>query len=465
VSTDPKTNPDHLDDADLDQPSTPEAIATAAIIERFGGIRPLAGKLDIPVTTVQGWKNRGVIPPSRHAEIIAAAARHNIMLDDLELAFAAEPAESTADTYHSTPKPYASLVTPPLGKNGLHSVWLALVTTIFVVLAVSVALAGFYMVKQKENQLEKRVAGLESNTRMAPSLEARLAALEATRQATADPATAPHLQDIDRRLAELGTTASQVALLSQKVSDLQATSGNHDLLTQTVTTLQGSVQTLSQSLEGLREKVTQLSGQVGERRLESAHQFALLLSIGQLRAAAQTAQPFDVELNAARNLAHGDSDFSPDLDALATYAGDGAPTMNDLRLEFSDIATEIVRSNVVGSGKSWFRQALYRLGSVISVRKIGSKSHDNTAEVLVSRAEGKLEEDDLAGAVQSLAGLTGLPKDVASAWVEAANRRLAVDAALASLSSNLVERAETLGASPAPVATGVASQPSASPVP
>ncbi len=50
------------------------------IIARFGGIRPMAAKLGVPVTTVQGWKERGTIPRKREADIRAAAARHGIAL-------------------------------------------------------------------------------------------------------------------------------------------------------------------------------------------------------------------------------------------------------------------------------------------------------------------------------------------------------------------------------------------------
>jgi hypothetical protein len=59
------------------------------IIARFGGIRPMAAKLGIAVTTVQGWKERGTIPQPRHAQILAAAEAENITLDPAELAAAA----------------------------------------------------------------------------------------------------------------------------------------------------------------------------------------------------------------------------------------------------------------------------------------------------------------------------------------------------------------------------------------
>lgn len=53
------------------------------IIERFGGIRPMAAKIDTPVTTVQGWKKRNVIPAARRDQILAAAQDNNIDLGDI----------------------------------------------------------------------------------------------------------------------------------------------------------------------------------------------------------------------------------------------------------------------------------------------------------------------------------------------------------------------------------------------
>jgi len=53
------------------------------IIERFGGIRPMAAKIDTPVTTVQGWKKRDVIPATRREQILTAAQDNNIDISDI----------------------------------------------------------------------------------------------------------------------------------------------------------------------------------------------------------------------------------------------------------------------------------------------------------------------------------------------------------------------------------------------
>lgn len=53
------------------------------IIERFGGIRPMATKINVPVTTVQGWKKRNVIPGNRRDEILHAAKQLGLDLSDI----------------------------------------------------------------------------------------------------------------------------------------------------------------------------------------------------------------------------------------------------------------------------------------------------------------------------------------------------------------------------------------------
>jgi ribosomal protein S16 len=50
------------------------------IIEKFGGINPMARKLKIPPSTVQGWKDRGFIPSKRQTEILNAAPEWNVDL-------------------------------------------------------------------------------------------------------------------------------------------------------------------------------------------------------------------------------------------------------------------------------------------------------------------------------------------------------------------------------------------------
>lgn len=55
--------------------------AVDAIIEKFGGLTPLSRALGHKhVSTVQGWKDRGVIPARRQPEVLAAAERLGIAM-------------------------------------------------------------------------------------------------------------------------------------------------------------------------------------------------------------------------------------------------------------------------------------------------------------------------------------------------------------------------------------------------
>ena len=53
-----------------------------AILESFGGLRPMANSIGIGVSTVQGWKQRAKIPAGRLQDIANAAVAQNIALPD-----------------------------------------------------------------------------------------------------------------------------------------------------------------------------------------------------------------------------------------------------------------------------------------------------------------------------------------------------------------------------------------------
>ncbi|WP_042695700.1 COG4223 family protein [Azospirillum sp. B506] len=101
-------------DRDGDGASTGNA-AVDRIVERFGGIRPMANKLDTPVTTVQGWKKRGAIPLARHADLRTAAAKHRIKLDDADLDAATPSEDRQTDAS-------AAVIIPPVATSPVSTI-------------------------------------------------------------------------------------------------------------------------------------------------------------------------------------------------------------------------------------------------------------------------------------------------------------------------------------------------------
>lgn len=66
------------------------------IIQRFGGLSALAKALGgIPVSTVQGWKERGIIPAGRQADVLNAARSNGVALEPADF-FPPVPASNTA---------------------------------------------------------------------------------------------------------------------------------------------------------------------------------------------------------------------------------------------------------------------------------------------------------------------------------------------------------------------------------
>lgn len=63
---------------DPDDSTAPSALPAQPVIDAFGGLRPLANRLDLTASTVQGWKKRGMIPEARADAVLAAAREDGI---------------------------------------------------------------------------------------------------------------------------------------------------------------------------------------------------------------------------------------------------------------------------------------------------------------------------------------------------------------------------------------------------
>jgi uroporphyrinogen-III synthase len=87
-----------------DPPADPRGIPAQPIIAAFGGVRPMAAKLGVPVSTVQGWKARGVIPAGRHHEVRAAAEAHDLTLPEPDPGATSDQPKPKATSDQTPPK-------------------------------------------------------------------------------------------------------------------------------------------------------------------------------------------------------------------------------------------------------------------------------------------------------------------------------------------------------------------------
>jgi len=479
-------------DGDPEAPPSASGAVAEGIIDRFGGIRPMATKLAVPVTTVQGWKKRGIFPQVRHADILAAATRENIAIDPAELAATdpapvlrveARPAVDPPPEPRPEPvvaKPVAKPVvrTPVTSepvivrKNGAVA-YIALMLTLIV--GVAGAGAGFVAWQYYLQPLQAKVAALEARPAAGNTddLARRIAKLESQSgqpvSAAVPVAGAPapsgtdndRIAALERQLAELKAGSAQTEQLAKGLSDLQVAAGGRELLAQSIRDIQssvaaaqGEVERLSGQVTGFGARLDQVDAALADRHQQALRAEATILAVGQLRSALETSKPFAKQLAAVRAMVPGDTDMIAVLDQMQPFADTGVETTDDLTRDFGRLAPALVRSAIVGDGQSWWRQALYHIESVISVRRVGADEPGDSTEAIVARAEARLDEDDLQGAIGALQVLTGVAADLASPWIHDAGHRIAVDGAESDLSRLAISRVSsgtpTGAAAPAP---------------
>jgi hypothetical protein len=311
--------------------------------------------------------------------------------------------------------------------------------------AVGAGFSGWYLYLQP---LQSRVAALETHRAdptISADLTARVAKLEAIN--STNDGDGGKIAALEQQIAALKAGSAEFAELSKRLSDLQIAAGSRELLTQSIHDIQssaaatqGEVERLAIQFTALGVRLDKVDAALAERRQQALRAEAVILGVGQLRAALRDSKPFPKEISALRPLIGSDADMLGLLDQIQPFAEDGVETLTELKTDFDRLAPNIVRSAVVGDGASWWRQALYRVASVISIRRVGDGVKGDNAEAIVARAGAKLDGDDLQGALTALRALTGMPADVAQPWIVSAGQRIAADAAESEMTRIAIDR-------------------------
>jgi len=498
-----------------DTGATDGALPALPVIQRFGGIRPMAQKLGVPVSTVQGWKERGAIPSNRREEVLAAAARHNIAIDPADLAGTISPAielpgtvvsEPTIETGETQGHEYLTgeptstdtedLVSPPheseaeaistagprLEETAATPVPPAMSPAARSSLVPAVLAAGLVaLLISGSAPYWTRALGLFPpaapvfetglGDRVA-TLDRRLGELEKRPSA---PQSAPADGDMPQRLQAVEDLTKQMrAELDRMTASAPnaaapANTANVPDLTQRLETVSGELASLKAQLDAVRhdtaqavgpERLAVLSNRIEENAAElramqgdlsrlvelpkrvdelsstiqaasgQAARTAFILAAGQLEAALDSGQPYASQLGAVRRLSVDDPELKTILDQLEEHADEGVPPMAELRVRFEDTALAVAQAAQSNVSGGWLDQAWARLRSLVTVRPIGGDVPGDSPEAHVARAEARLDEGDLAGAVNEMQALDGAAAEAAAPWLSGAQARVAADTAI-----------------------------------
>ncbi len=512
-----------------------EADYVAELIQAFGGIRPMATKLGISFTTVQGWKQRGHIPPGRLDAIRVAAAEHGIEMieppqrppEAIEIEgtaerieapvepadYVAEPepgafefkpqaeevaAERAEPEYTAPPIPpefKAEPVPPPQGVGfaGALGASSLVVAVALLIAYLSVDVWGPFVAAHlgsasedttisRVSELEGRVAGLEATLgdqsgagdgevaqlRSAverqggtvSNLTQRVDSLNATVEelsANIPMVDIQALSDMDGRINELagkleaaegqlsgGVAADPAPAIEAAAAELSAEIAALDKRAADTSAAMAEQRDLMMSELGtLEEKLAALETAAEGAVNRSAGAAAVVLAVGQLRAALAESDPYAQELAAVTSLGAG----SLPADALAkleAHAASGVPTRAMLAARYEAVAGDITRAAVTPEGDDLLAQVTARVARLVTVRPSAGDVGGSGAMATVARASARLEKGDLEGAVAELDALEGEPAKAAAPWLEQAKARLAAEDALETLSAASIQ---ALGAS------------------
>jgi hypothetical protein len=181
----------------------------------------------------------------------------------------------------------------------------------------------------------------------------------------------------------------------------------------------------------LQARLTRL--ETGEQRTVQAA--AAALAVSTLAQAAEGAAPFPAEMAAVERLLPP----SADLRALRALAAAGAPTRAALASQFPDAAARAAsasRSPIQGQGG--FARLIRAATAFVSIRRVDQLTGGG-ADAVLARAERRADDGDLAGAQLELASLPQAGKDAMADWNGEAQRRAAIDKALAGLRAQALQ--------------------------
>jgi hypothetical protein len=468
-------------------PYDPEAIQNAEIvIELFGGIRPMAAKMGVPVTTVQGWKKRNVIPGNRRNDVIRAAAAHGIALDGVKMPQAkADTRRDIPATPQAASMSEAAIARAAIIEEIRRAQGEAETRAVRKSLMASAALIGVFVVissvliavgKQKFQTHDAKLAAIEEQVQygtppapQGPGLSAQIGkTLSDLREKTER--LQGTVQDLKAQF-ENGTVMQRLSALENALSAM--TSGNADLsgVMARIESLQKSVQgqdKMQAVVADLQKVVAGLEGRmdgiepalqeeqknsdsalsealqgVSPQELKAA---AMLIGLSQFRETLRRSGPFAEDLAMLQAiLGERDPELNAAIEKLAPYADRGVLSPNGLSNELRALTGEIVVASIKGEDVSVQEKALARFHTLLKIEKDGRPITGNETQAIVAQAQAQLDQGDIEGAIATLETLQGPSRAAAQPIIDQATATKMAQEVQSLLTGSVLKHIENIG--------------------
>lgn len=357
-----------------------------------------------------------------------------------EPAMEAEPEQPEPAAQAQEPeKPDAAPPPPaPEGRSGI-----ALLVPLLLGGAVA-ALLGFFAARYMEatrvvegptaaenaaavSSLENRIAGLEGEVEALSSVDMQAIVEDAVAplQGSLD-AVSTRVSELEQRIDALSSRVETIAL--RPIGTGIESDEFDDALAQFRSQLDAAIGEAQTEIARAREEAQRISEEAFD-----AEQAALARAAwSQLNAALGSGAPFAEPLGTLRELTGTEI---PDV--LASRAEAGVPTLSELQLGFPEASRAALEASIRAETGG---DAGDRFWSFIRVqtgaRSLAPREGDDP-DAILSRAEARLKDGDIEGALAELETLPEPGLDALSDWIERARTRVAATGAVSALSDSL----------------------------
>jgi hypothetical protein len=187
-----------------------------------------------------------------------------------------------------------------------------------------------------------------------------------------------------------------------------------------------------------------IQSQIEEARSSASHQLATLTAFAQMREAIRQGQDFTSALDQLTLLLKDNAQAQKLLSELAGYAQKDIVTLAALKSGFESIIPKALAPDRETSPLK------ANLHALIRIRKVGERQQGADDESVIARAEAKIDQADIEGALAEMATLSPAASDKLAGWSAQAQDYLARERALDALQLTLVEKPATARAEPEP---------------
>lgn len=416
--------------------TTNNTVNADTVIEKFGGIRPLASKLGIAFTTVQGWKKRNSIPDRHWKRIHKLAQEEGINLKDAETpVLRREPVSAAAHLVTSGPAVADKGPTVVREKTMVKGYSMAqglLVTCVSVGLSVGllVVLFGPDIFVSNPND---RIAALEEKLNNAGGGDMQnIASTQMQLTDTINNSVMPRLNEMSALMGSLGNPQS-LSQLSTSLKSLQQTAEGQAQMSQAVAELkaivaglQGEVTNLDGALANAQKENGALAETIGKVSATDLTAAAMLLALNQFRNSLDRQEPLGGDIALLKSVINPDEnpELAESIDRMEPFAASGIMSSQGLSTELKGLAGDIVEARLRGDNASWQDIMQARLQQILNIKKDGVPVMGTQEQKLVAVAQQQLKDGDVAGAKATLEQLPAPSRNVAMPVIQKAEQNI-----------------------------------------